>query len=418
MKKIILIIILGFSFLSNSQTKIIETIDWKGAKRMNKKFMTEFIQSKVNANLDSLKLNNDVDALTRLNGISKVTYQVTNSNSGNYVVEYTIVEDFSIIPNLSLWTTDITTAYRIGLYDFNFLGRNNTIGGFYQYNGVSSYGFNLSSPFLFSSKIGVEASVHKLGSIEPIFFEGTKATYQYINTAAELLGVYRINYRNSFKLGFSIFNEHYTYQNGATSPNVPLELKIDKYLFKSNYLYDNLKYDYYLVKGIRNSTFFQVVKTSSEFQKSFIIGWNDLSYFKRVGGNGNWANRLRLGLSTNDITPFAPFSVDNNLNIRGVGNIIDRGTGTIVMNTEFRKTIYEKKWFVLQGNAFVDAGTWRQPRENFSNFFDKKNVRVYPGVGLRLMHKTIFNAIFRIDYGFGVTENGSKGIVFGIGQYF
>ena len=418
MKKIILIIILGFSFLSNSQTKIIETIDWKGAKRMNKKFMTEFIQSKVNANLDSLKLNNDVDALTRLNGISKVTYQVTNSNSGNYVVEYTIVEDFSIIPNLSLWTTDITTAYRIGLYDFNFLGRNNTIGGFYQYNGVSSYGFNLSSPFLFSSKIGVEASVHKLGSIEPIFFEGTKATYQYINTAAELLGVYRINYRNSFKLGFSIFNEHYTYQNGATSPNVPLELKIDKYLFKSNYLYDNLKYDYYLVKGIRNSTFFQVVKTSSEFQKSFIIGWNDLSYFKRVGGNGNWANRLRLGLSTNDVTPFAPFSVDNNLNIRGVGNIIDRGTGTIVMNTEFRKTIYEKKWFVLQGNAFVDAGTWRQPRENFSNFFDKKNVRVYPGVGLRLMHKTIFNAIFRIDYGFGVTENGSKGIVFGIGQYF
>ncbi len=418
MKKIILIIILGFSFLSNSQTKIIETIDWKGAKRMNKKFMTEFIQSKVNANLDSLKLNNDVDALTRLNGISKVTYQVTNSNSGNYVVEYTIVEDFSIIPNLSLWTTDITTAYRIGLYDYNFLGRNNTIGGFYQYNGVSSFGFNYSSPFLFSTKLGLEVSSHKLGSIEPIFFEGTKATYQYINTAAELLGVYRINYRNSFKLGFSIFNEHYTYQNGATSPNVPLELKIDKYLFKSNYLYDNLKYDYYLVKGIRNSTFFQVVKTSNEFQNSFIIGWNDLSYFKRVGGNGNWANRLRLGLSTNDITPFAPFSVDNNLNIRGVGNIIDRGTGTIVMNTEFRKTLYEKKWFVLQGNAFIDAGTWRRPGENFADFFDKKNVRVYPGIGLRLIHKTIFNAIFRLDYGYGITQNGSKGIVFGIGQYF
>ncbi len=418
MKKIALFLFLGFTLLSYSQTKIVESIDWKGAKKMNKKFMTEFIQTKISTAIDSLKLENDVDALTRLNGISKVTYEVNTTSLGNYAVIYTIVEDFSIIPNLSLWTTDVTTAYRIGLYDFNFLGRNNTVGGFYQYNGVSSFGFNYSSPFLFSTKLGLEVSAHKLGSIEPIFFEGTKATYQYINTAAELLGVYRINYRNSFKLGFSIFNEDYKYQNGATSVNVPLELKVDKYLFKSNYLYDNLKYDYYLVKGFRNSTFFQVVKTSSEFQNSFVIGWNDLSYFKRVGGNGNWANRLRLGLSTNDVTPFAPFSVDNNLNIRGVGNIIDRGTGTIVMNSEFRKTLYEKKWFVLQGNAFVDAGTWRQPGENFDNFFDKKNVRVYPGIGIRLIHKSIFNAIFRLDYGYGITKNSSKGIVFGIGQYF
>ncbi len=418
MKKTILAVLLRFSFLAHSQTKIIESIDWKGSKRMNKKFMTEFIQSKVNTNLDSLKLKNDVSALTRLNGISKVTYQVTNSNSGNYILTYTIVENFSIIPNLSLWTTDITTAYRVGLIDFNFLGKNNTIEAFYQYNGVSSYGFNVSSPFLFSSKFGLEANFQKLGSIEPIFFGGLKANYEYINTAAELLGVYRLNYRNSLKLGFSVFNEQYTYQNGATSMNVPLELNIDKYLFKSNYLYDNLQYDYYLVKGVRNSSFFQVVKNLKKFQESFLIGLNDFSYFKRVGSKGNWASRLRLGLSSNDETPFAPFSVDNNLNIRGVGNIIDRGTGTIVLNSEFRKTVYEKKWFVLQGNAFVDAGTWRQPGGSFSDFLNKKNLRVYSGVGLRLIHKTIFNAVFRIDYGFGVTENGNNGVVFGIGQYF
>ena len=418
MKKIALFMFLLFSILTNSQTKIVESIDWKGSKKMNKKFMTEFIQTKVSTTIDSLKLDNDVDALTRLNGISKVTYEVNTTNLGNYAVIYTIVEDFSIIPNLSLWTTDITTAYRIGLYDFNFLGRNNTIGCFYQYNGVSSYGFNYSAPFLFNTKLGLEASFQKLGSIEPVFFESTKANYQYINTAGELLGVYRINYRNSIKAGFSYFNEDYLYQNGATSTNVPLALNVDKYLFKSSYLYDNLKYDYYLVKGFRNSSNFQLVKTNNDFQNSFVIGWNDLSYYKRVGVNGNWANRLRLGLSSNDVTPFAPFSVDNNINIRGVGNVIDRGTGTIVLNSEFRKTLFEKKWFVLQANSFIDAGTWRQPGENFGNFFNKKNIRIYPGVGLRFMHKTIFNAIFRIDYGYGISENGNKGIVFGIGQYF
>jgi hypothetical protein len=123
-------------------------------------------------------------------------------------------------------------------------------------------------------------------------------------------------------------------------------------------------------------------------------------------------------LSSNDKTPFAPFSLDNNLNIRGVGNIIDRGTGVVVFNTEYRTTIYEKKWFVVQGNAFLDSGSWRQPCGNFSDFIDSNNLRIYPGIGLRFIHKTIFNATFRIDYGYGITRNASNGIVFGIGQYF
>jgi hypothetical protein len=150
----------------------------------------------------------------------------------------------------------------------------------------------------------------------------------------------------------------------------------------------------------------------------FFIAWNDFFYFKRLGNRGNWANRLRLGLSSNDDSPFAPFSVDNNLNIRGVGNIIDRGTGVIVLNTEYRHTLIDKKWFVLQSNVFIDSGSWRNPGGDFSDFIDQDNLRVYPGVGLRIIHKKIFNAVFRIDYGYGITRDASNGIVFGVGQYF
>jgi len=141
-------------------------------------------------------------------------------------------------------------------------------------------------------------------------------------------------------------------------------------------------------------------------------------YFKRVGEKGNWANRFRFGVASNAESPFAPFSVDNNLNIRGVGNIIDRGTASMVLNTEYRHTLYEKGWFILQGNGFLDAGTWRNPGGDFGDFVDSSNFRIYPGVGLRFIHKRIFNAIFRIDYGYGITKNSSSGIVFGIGQYF
>ena len=402
-----------------SQNSNVATITWKGTKKMNIKFMTEFIETKVNAPLDSLKLKNDVAALTRLNGVSNVTFTVLKSSDESFDVTYFVIENWSLLPNLSLWTTDATAAaYRIGFYDYNFLGRNNTLGGFYQYNGVSSFGFNFSAPFLFSPNFGIETSFQKLSSIEPIFISNLPSQYQYTNTGFEFLGVFRLNYRNSVKLGTSIFNEIYQYKSGVTLVSVPQYFDVDKILYKSNYIYNNLQYDFYLVNGFKNDLFGQFVTSKNKFQDNFVIVWNDFSYFRRIGKTGNWASRLRLGLSTNSKSPFAPFSLDNNLNIRGVGNIIDRGTGTIVLNTEYRKTLYEKGWFVLQGNAFVDSGSWRTPGGNFSDFANSDNFRVYPGVGLRFIHKTIFNATFRIDYGYGITKNASNGIVFGIGQYF
>ena len=110
--------------------------------------------------------------------------------------------------------------------------------------------------------------------------------------------------------------------------------------------------------------------------------------------------------------------MDNNLNIRGVGNVIDRGTAALVLNTEYRHTLFEKDWFVLQGNVFVDGGTWRNPGGDFGDFSDSENLRIYPGLGFRFIHKRIFNTVFRIDYGYGVTRDATNGFVFGIGQYF
>ena len=73
---------------------------------------------------------------------------------------------------------------------------------------------------------------------------------------------------------------------------------------------------------------------------------------------------------------------------------------------------------MLQGNFFIDGGTWRNPAGGFDDLWKSENLRIYPGVGLRFMHKRIFNAIFRIDYGYGIKKDGDNGIVFGIGQYF
>ncbi|MEX0290617.1 MAG: outer membrane protein assembly factor, partial [Flavobacteriaceae bacterium] len=105
-------------------------------------------------------------------------------------------------------------------------------------------------------------------------------------------------------------------------------------------------------------------------------------------------------------------------NRRGLGNPIDRGTGAIFFNTKYRHTWIDKNLFVLQSNVFIDGGSWRNPGGDFGDFSDEQNIRIYPGVGIRFIHKRIFNAIFRIDYGYGITKDPARGIVFGIGQYF
>ena len=192
----------------------------------------------------------------------------------------------------------------------------------------------------------------------------------------------------------------------------------NKQLVKIIYTYQNLDYFYFYISGFKSVFNGQFVTADNNSENNFLIAWNDFLYYKRVGTNGNWASRLRLGLSTNNDSPFAPFSLDNNINLRGVGNAVDRGTGSIVFNTEYRYTLFDKKNIVLQGNGFVDAGSWRIPGKSLKTFVDSENIQVYSGVGIRMIHKKIFNINFRIDYGYGLTKNANRGFVFGIGQYF
>ncbi len=271
---------------------------------------------------------------------------------------------------------------------------------------------------MFSKKWGIALNHQNWKSKEPLYFAEGVATYEYNNISYEALALFELNFKNSFQFGINFFNEKYNYISGLNSNEIPLELDIDKTLIKFVYTYNNLKYFYQYIEGFKSELYAQYVISNNDIQNDFLIFWNDFFYFKKINKKGNWANRLRLGLASNEIGPFAPFALDNNINIRGVGFLVDRGTGSIVLNTEYRHTLFEKKWFVLQSNVFIDAGSWRNPGGEFNDFINSDNVRVNVGGGLRFIHKRIYNAVFRIDYGYGLTNNNPNGFVFGVGQYF
>ncbi|MFC4723323.1 POTRA domain-containing protein [Geojedonia litorea] len=403
-----------------AQDPVVADLKVQGNKKLKTGFIKKIAKIQSGVPLDSTIIEEDIKRLKRLPAVAHAYFQVFPANETNtYNVFYNIEENFSIIPSVNIYTTNEEEfAYRIGLYEFNLLGQNIIFGGFYQKDTYNSYGVNFRSPNLFSRNFGLALNFQDLTTEEPVFFDNTSANYKYNNLSYEVLGLYQFNFKNTIELGVNFFTEDYEYKSGATSPDVPQDLNVKKILYKAIYEFNNLDYDYQYVSGFMNTFNFQYVTSDDINLPEFLVARNDFSYFARIGETGNWASRLRLGMATNDDTPFAPFAVDNNLNIRGVGNTIDRGTAAIVLNTEYRQNLYEKGWFALQGNAFIDAGSWRNPGGGLGDFAKSQNIRVYPGLGLRFIHKKIFNAIFRIDYGYGVTKDASRGFVFGIGQYF
>lgn len=419
LKKILAFVLVFYSLLSNSQDYIVHDIKIQGNKRLKSSFIKKISDVKAGKALDSTLIEQDIIRLKRLPSVAHAYYQVFYSNNNKYNVFYNIEENFTLIPSANIFTTnDDEFAYRIGLNEFNALGRNISVGGFYQKDIFDSYAINLRAPFLFSKYLGIAINYQDLTTLEPVFFDNSSSDYKYNNTSAEILGLYQFNFNNRLELGASYFTEDYQYRSGAISPDVPLALNVKKWLVKAIYEYNGLDYNFQYVSGFRTLFNFQYVTSTDAILPDFFIGWGDFFYFKRIGEHGNWANRLRVGLSTNDNTPFAPFSVDNNLNIRGVGNEIDRGTGVVVLNTEYRYNLIENNSISIQGNVFVDAGSWRNPGGDFGDFSKSQNIRIYPGIGFRFMHKKIYNAIFRLDYGYGITEDSTQGFVFGIGQYF
>ncbi|GAA3636287.1 hypothetical protein GCM10022397_22380 [Flavivirga jejuensis] len=414
-----------FLEFSYAQSHIISQINIEGNKRTKTSFLKRLAFVKEGTVIDSTKIASDIRRLKLLPSVANANYKIEFIDKGTSRLTYIIEENFAIIPGLNIATDNNGEfAFRTSIFDFNFLGRNQIIGGFYSRDVFDSYGAFWEAPNLFTRKLGIGVNYQNLISQEPVFFEnGDDIDYRFANKAFEIKLQYEPNFHNRLELGLSIGSEDYEFLQSNTNlpTGVPAKLKATKIAVIGEYEYNNIDIHYQYQNGFRSILTYRLVTGSSgenDLLKNFFIGRNDFEYFKRIGDKGNWANRLRLAYASNDDSPFAPFAVDNQLNIRGVGNTIDRGTASIVINTEYRHTLYERGWFVLQSNAFIDAGSWRNPGGYLGELFDGSTVKFYPGLGIRFIHKRIFNAVFRLDYGYDVGNNATNGIVFGIGQYF
>ncbi|AZQ44368.1 POTRA domain-containing protein [Nonlabens ponticola] len=410
----------GYSVSITAQSFQINELEFSGLDKTKESFLRRILKTKPKSKIDSTRIAIDLERLNRLPGIAKATVTKQLQSNGVYDLLFQIEENFTIIPGIRVNTApNGDFAFRLSLFEFNALGANHLIGGYYQNEVFSSYGGFIESRYLFTNKLGLGINYQDNNTFENIFFDNeTETNYRYQRQSFESYLMYEYDFHNRAELGFEFAADEYTYEDGFINDQLPENLEANKLNLRGQYEYINLLRDYQYFTGWRNQTDVRYETGGDGFLDDNVIITNDLENFTRVGKRGNWATRLRLGYMTNNQTPFSPLIIDNQRNVRGAGNVVDRGSASITLNTEYRHTLLEKGWFVLQSNTFLDLNTQRQINEDFGSAFDSTSFRASPGLGVRFIHKRIFNAVIRLDYGFGIGENAASGLVFGIGQYF
>ncbi len=392
-------------------------MDYKGLKKTKPVYLNRFLTQKKGITFDSLAVQKDVQRLKNLQLFYQVDYVTKDSLNGVFIT-YNLKEVVTLLPILYLGGIKNNFWFTAGLQDLNFRGKGIQLGGFYRYYDRHSAQVFIKNNYIKGSKWGYEVNIAQLASVEPLYFSQGTVFYTYDNTILEGIGSYEIIPHTRVKIGGAYLKEYYKRKENDTQQieGAPTKHSTNKALFKISCITQKVNYNGVHLDGFSNDLFIETVR-SKIAKENFVKMSNELKYYKQLG-LGNFATRLRTGIATNTASPFAPFVLDSYLNIRGVGNKVNRGTAEIALNIEYRQLLFKNRWFYLQGIGFSDMGSWRGPGHSFKNMFTKEHSEFFSGLGFRLHFKEFYNSILRVDYGVSLKDNTMQGFVLGFGQYF
>jgi len=408
-----------FLLSQNTHEHTLRSIDYEGLKSTKISYLQNFLDTQVGQVVDLRTLENDIQRVQNLAVISKADYELdTIINSVFLTIK--VEEANTLFPIVNFGGLRNNFWFQLGINDTHWLGKGINLSGYYaQIDGRNNGNLFFKSPFLFGGKLGFSTSILRYASTEPLYFGNQVVYFDYTNTNFALSGIYQIDRKNNIEIGGTYFIEDYQKDERHDSEITPgpAELRQPKFLGRIHHRFNNINYHYFYVFGFDNSSSFQSV-INLEDQSRFHVFTNETRFFKRVGLNGNLAARFKIGISNNTNTPFAPFVIDSQLNIRGSGSRIYRGTGATILNLEYRHTIHEEKKFAVQLVGFSDLGNWRSPGGEINELSLFKNYRHFVGGGFRFINKKAFNSMLRIDFGLDIFDPNEHGFVFGVGQYF
>lgn len=406
---------------ANAQIKI-ASVTFEGLEKTRPAFVRQYLTVAPGDAVDSLALEINRQRLVNLEMFSDVRYTLRQAAAGYHVV-FRFSEIITLLPILSFGGLEDGNIWlQAGINEANLTGRGQKLTAYYQYYDRHSVVVATQMPRIKGSDWDLNLNFVKWSTLEPLYFSGRRVLYDYDNYTYGATTTYHFNYRQRLEFGGSYFTENYTLSdrepNTDTSPGPATAFRRKMLVKVINYIDRRDYQNSFLLEGACHTTVAEYVYSFNQLDAQFFIAFHDFKLFKLFNDKHNFALRARVGLSTNEESPFAPFVLDSYLNIRGVGNRVDRGTGMIVLNTEYRRLLYDSKNIAVQGVAFADTGTWRVPGGELSDFTQTENMELFAGLGARLIFKRALNTILRFDYGVDLQETQISGFVVGVGQYF
>jgi len=413
--------LLSFQALAqNNETPLtFDEIIFSGNNETKTAYLEQFVICKVNSPTNISYIEKDVQQLKNLSSVADASYSI-ESVENKKTLTFTIEERRTKLPILNFGGIKNNLWFGIGLIENNFGGRGNQLLAYYQNtDGRHSAEAFFKNPRAGKGKWGYSASIRKWSSIEPLYFDEGDVLYLYDNNSISFSVIRNLSLQRNIEVGTTVFREAYEQheEQNLTNPPGPKSFEINKFLSKVQFNENKLFYSFFYLKGYSVNVTAQNVYNFLDGSFFNSAEMEAKTFFRPIEGM-NIASRFKFAVSTNSDSPFAPFVADSHVNIRGIGNRIDRGTAQAVFNLEIRKTIYHKNHWASQLVLLSDLGTWRNPGGDFSDLIDKNNFRHFVGGGVRLIYQKVFGATLRIDYSVDIYNTDERGFVIGLGQYF
>ena len=405
--------------IAQEKGAIVNSIEITGDHKLDKDFILNRITTKFKQPTTWENLDLDQQRLNRLNGVQHTVIEIDTLADKYLRIQYDIRGQKTIKPFVGLGRVKGNFWWQIGAAEYNLFNKNQTLLGYFQSQDNRPNGkLFFSNPNVNGGRWGYSIDAFYNASVEPLFFESGAANYNYDLAGIGLGGLLHLGLLDKLQYTLTVFNEQFVRdpeaQQGLEGPASLSQLKI---LNSIGYVHDKVQYDFFYRKGFQHQILLQTVNTIND-DTQFVNASYEGRHYWRLAPKWNLAAQLRLGIGTNNDSPFAPYVLDSNFNLRGVGNRVDRATAQIVINIEIRHTVWEYKNFAAQLVAFSDSGSWRSPGQDLSIITKTENFRSFVGGGARVILTKVFDSVFRIDYGFDLYDRNTQGLVIGFGQFF
>ncbi len=371
-------IIIGlWVFPTAAQT--VSSISFEGVRRTDTSWLVGFLRQRPGTELNLVEIERDAQRLKRLRLFHWVSYRIVPTEDKDTVyVRWLIREGWYRFPYLwGIWYSGLR-GVELGGTDIHLLGKGIRAGFWIKAYQRLSWGVMFDRQILHPRSWGYGAMVQRYRSIEPLYFRPAVVNVDYTlvqfewNTYYQLSDVWRVGVGISWLYErFDFFQEILgydtvrTYKNGITLFVVSDQREYDEELVRRG-VYEMQ------IRGIYDWQYPQLgwLQLDMYFTHYWVLPWR-VQLIARSG----------LGIATHRYSPFLPYVIDGQINVRGVGYRVCRGTGVVWSNFEGRRRILETPWFDCLGAIYIDIAGIRDAEGPAWRFFHPSGRYFSSGVG-------------------------------------